>query len=88
MAVDASKSPYLIHGPNKNGYLASWPIGNKRCEMGQDGKRQYREGDSKTGGTEETQINASPDSQDKKEEVPRATGQVDIIMSNKVVRYY
>lgn len=52
MAVDTSKLRYLIHGPNKNGCLASWPTGNKRCEMRQDGKRRLRETDSKTGGTE------------------------------------
>ena len=42
MAVHESKSPHLIHCPNKGGYLASQPTGEKRSGTG-EGRRQQGE---------------------------------------------
>lgn len=34
------KSPHLIHGPNKGGYLGFQPVRNKRCETGKGWKEK------------------------------------------------
>lgn len=50
VAVDESKSPHLIHCPNKGGYLASQPTGNKRSEIGKGWRQRVRDVDPKADG--------------------------------------